>query len=395
MPPPSDPESALAAAADREPGLFRGLAQQSADPMLLMTPSGEVLWLNESATTAFGARDPAGAALRASADLAGVDLIGAVRDATRDGVARSLSMAGTASSASAPMRLTVSPVSIAGVRAAASVVGHTGDGRSPPPPPSAAAAPPEARIVSPASSVAERTLTSQPMPDAGAEVEREFDRFLYAVTHDMRAPVRGIAHLTRWISEDAGPLLSGEVAENLGMLVGCARTLDSMLAGLVEYAHAARASDAVGEIDLAELLDAVVCELDIPESFVVETVGPLPTVSLAAAQLACVLHAVIDNAARHHDRDSGTIGVACEVGEALLEIAVSDDGPGIPQARRDRIFDLFQSFAAGRDDDTTPGSSHGVGLAIARRLVQRNGGSIRAEPAGSRGTVIRLTWRLG
>lgn len=102
-----------------------------------------------------------------------------------------------------------------------------------------------------------------------------------------------------------------------------------------------------------------------------------------------VLKNLIDNAVKHHDRAEGRITVAMRLVDGVTEFRVTDDGPGIPARFHDRIFVIFQTLT--NRDDT---ESSGVGLAIAKKKVQGNGGKIWIESAPpTRGTTCVFTWR--
>jgi len=108
----------------------------------------------------------------------------------------------------------------------------------------------------------------------------------------------------------------------------------------------------------------------------------LPPVSVDAALAERVLTRLIGNVARHTPAGTHlTIEAAAKGG--YVEIAVEDDGPGLPQGREE---ELFESFARG--DTRKSRKSAGLGLAISRAIVEAHGGTIRAEPREGHGTRI-------
>jgi signal transduction histidine kinase len=99
-----------------------------------------------------------------------------------------------------------------------------------------------------------------------------------------------------------------------------------------------------------------------------------------------VLRNLVGHALKHHDGPPGKVTVSVEEAGDLLRISVADDGPGIPPEHHDRVFQMFQTL---RPRDEVEGS--GMGLAIVKKLVQSQGGTIGVESL-ERGTVIRFTW---
>ena len=76
--------------------------------------------------------------------------------------------------------------------------------------------------------------------------------------------------------------------------------------------------------------------------------------------------------------------------ESRVTLAISDEGPGIPEPDRLHVFDMFFRVRAG---DSQPGGT-GLGLAIAKGIIDAHGGSIRAEPASADGTGTRIVIEL-
>ena len=97
---------------------------------------------------------------------------------------------------------------------------------------------------------------------------------------------------------------------------------------------------------------------------------------------------LISNAINHHDAGRGTVQIECVPGDEHWTFSVTDDGPGIPSDRRERMCGIFQTSSA---PDGYRGT--GIGLAISRRLVERYGGSLRIgdNPAG-RGARFEFDW---
>jgi signal transduction histidine kinase len=105
-------------------------------------------------------------------------------------------------------------------------------------------------------------------------------------------------------------------------------------------------------------------------------------------QMRRVVENVADNARKHGGRKPVRMNISLrELDHGRAELRFADDGKGIPEAERERVFDRFR-----RLDPSRPGGGLGLGLAIARRIVDAQGGSIRAEcePGGGAAIVIEL-----
>src|SRR5690606_34346516 len=101
-----------------------------------------------------------------------------------------------------------------------------------------------------------------------------------------------------------------------------------------------------------------------------------------------LLNNLIANAIQHHHAHGGTVTISTRSTAAAVEIAVSDDGPGIPEAHLPRIFERFHRA----DQARTGGTSHtGLGLAIAHVIVSNHHGTLTAANAPSGGAVFTVT----
>lgn len=215
---------------------------------------------------------------------------------------------------------------------------------------------------------------------------QELDQFAYVASHDLRAPLRGIANLAEWIGEDLGPALTGEAAQYMTMLKGRVARLDALLTDLLTLSRAGHTEDHIVAIDTAHLSREIFDDVA-PAGFRLWVRGALPVVHGHLSQWRIILGNLISNAIKHHDREEGCIEIAAARSDAFWRFVITDDGPGIPDESRERIFDLFQTL---RPRDEVEGS--GLGLAIVRKTIDKYGGTIStAERGAERGARFIFT----
>lgn len=231
--------------------------------------------------------------------------------------------------------------------------------------------------------VTERKRTEQHLRRANADLEE----FAYAASHDLRSPVRGINDLADWIAEDLGDSAPESVRRNLGRLRERARRVDTLVSNLLAYALSGVGGTEPQSIVVAEWLreqlDLALAGHDVK---IVEDIQ-VPRMIVPATPLGTVVRNLVANAVVHNDAQPPEIEIAVRPKGAHWEFTVTDNGPGIPEEVRERIFKLFQRLRRDR-------AGSGVGLALVKRLVESHGGSITVgnRPDGKRGSVFTVLW---
>ena len=227
------------------------------------------------------------------------------------------------------------------------------------------------------------------MPMDGGKAE--FEEALYHITHDLRATLRAMKTVPGWIREDleaAGKTMSANMAENLVVLETQAARADQMLLDLRSYSRVGRTSDQPCEISLASIVADAATSIGVPDSFEVRFDLGVAAVFGARNEIQCLFELLLSNAVNHHDRDSGCIEVQSSAIEGHTLVKVRDDGPGIAEELRSRVFDMM---VTGQSRDVCEGS--GLGLSIAKKIVTRHGGKICIANANAqRGCRVEILW---
>src|SRR5262245_22124390 len=215
-----------------------------------------------------------------------------------------------------------------------------------------------------------------------ARAVAELDEFAHVVSHDLKAPLRGITSLAAWIAEDCKEILPGESREHLGLLEERARRTSQLIDGVLRYSRAGR-RPMVEPVDAQAVFAEVLDSLGPLRGVAVRAEGTLPVVRTDRTQLAQILQNLIGNAVEHHGKESGEVVVSCREHEGGFEFSVRDDGVGIDAADLEGIFRMFSAVHPER-------GTAGVGLAIVKKLVERAGGSVSVESTPSVGSTFRF-----
>lgn len=177
--------------------------------------------------------------------------------------------------------------------------------------------------------------------------------------------------------------------DHLDVLRSQSRRVAQMLDALLEYSSLGHKSEAVADTDTRALVDGVIASLGIGKGFHISIEGEWPVMPTLAAPLDLVLRNLIDNAVKHHDRDTGRVAVGARLDDAHLVIAIEDDGPGIRPEYHEAAFQPFCKL-----NDARNLSGVGMGLALVRRTVEGLGGRLELRSAApqQRGTVFTIYW---
>jgi len=239
--------------------------------------------------------------------------------------------------------------------------------------------------------ISARHATLQERERQRQDLERtngDLAEFAHAASHDLKAPLRGMAHLAEWIAEDVAKYGSAETLQHCNTLRARAERMQRLLDGLLAYAKAGRSARPPETFDTERMLHDLVGTLALPAGFTVEYAVDVPSLTTARLPLERVLQNLIENAVKHHDRPTGHIVVSVSRAGERIRFAVADDGPGIPPRYHQRVFHMFQTLAR-RDDVETSG----IGLAIVKKKVEIYGGKVTVESAPpARGTRFVFTW---
>lgn len=232
---------------------------------------------------------------------------------------------------------------------------------------------------------------------AAAQIERtsrELESFFYAVSHDLRAPLRAIDGWADALEQDAGPRLDEEARGDLARLRADARRMERMLDGLLQLSRLSGAARS-DSVDLSALAEAIAREIQSaePERRFRFHIQPGMHAPGDARLLSVALGHLMRNAAKFTaGRDEARIAFSCapgrdpDTGLPARLFAVADNGTGFDASAAGRLFGLYQRLHAPTE---FPGS--GVGLATVRRIIHRHGGGVWAESTPGAGATFRFT----
>jgi two-component system, chemotaxis family, sensor kinase Cph1 len=243
-----------------------------------------------------------------------------------------------------------------------------------------------------------------------AELERsniELDSFAYVASHDLKEPLRGIHNYSTFLIEDYGDKLGADGTHKLETLMRLTQRMEDLIESLLHYSRCGRAELLFESVNLAEVLDNVLDVIKISQPVTaVEFKIPraLPIVQCDLTQLTELFTNLISNAIKYNDRDPKSIEIGyilpteshedvppdLDLDRSQTIFYVKDNGIGIRAKHLDNIFKIFKRLHPA----TKYGGGTGAGLTIARKIVERHGGTLLVASTFGEGSTFYFTLGL-
>jgi len=234
-----------------------------------------------------------------------------------------------------------------------------------------------------------RDLTTEREIDELSRSNEDLEQFASAASHDLKAPLRGLAHLVDGIADDLDEGHVQDARAKLAQQRVQVERMQSLIDGLLSYARAGGPSEGVFAIDTREVIEEasqlVASARSRPLSL--EYDGDFPVLRSARAPLRQVFVNLFANAVQHHDGEKCRVAISVRDAGSGYEFCVADDGPGIPRQHRKRVWEFFRTLKP-----ASQGGGIGMGLPLVRRIIRGAGGNVELDQNQPRGLLVRFTW---
>lgn len=216
----------------------------------------------------------------------------------------------------------------------------------------------------------------------------ELEEFAYVAAHELQEPLRVIVSFTNLLAEHCAGKLDEQADKYIRFVVGGAKRMQSLVTELLTFSRVASQSRPLQPTRSADVVRQVIERLrpQIEEARADIAFGPLPVVNADEIQLGQLLQNLIGNALKFRSERTPRIRLNASRRDGEWLFSVEDNGIGIDQRFADRIFQMFQRL---HQPTKYPGS--GIGLALAKRIVERHGGRIWFASEPGAGTTFYFT----
>ena len=216
----------------------------------------------------------------------------------------------------------------------------------------------------------------------------ELQHFAYALTHDLQEPLRMVVNFTELLRQEYAGRLEAEADRYISYSVEGALRIEALLKALLAYWEVAERGERNFEtVDCGAVLAKAILNLQaaIAESGALVTSDPLPILVAEEVMLMQLFQNLISNSIKYRSRETPKIHISAERDGSGWRFAVRDNGIGLDPADADRVFGMFKRLHG----NEIPGT--GIGLAICRKVVERQGGRIWVESEAGKGATFHFT----
>lgn len=218
---------------------------------------------------------------------------------------------------------------------------------------------------------------------------QELDSFAYAVSHDLRAPLRTMCGFSHVLLEDVGDILASEAKGNLDRIIGAGQHMNEIIDGLLALSRSTRGELRRNVVDVSALAAQLLVELGQgePERRVSTEIAAGLRLLGDERMVAALLRNLLSNAWKYTGKTPApSIRVSGSEREGRRWVCVADNGAGFDMACVDKLFQPFQRL---HRESEFPGI--GIGLATVQRIVHRHGGLIEACGEPDKGATFCVT----
>jgi len=254
----------------------------------------------------------------------------------------------------------------------------------------------EGFIIATARDVSERKQAEQRQVQLIQELERtnqeveninqELKDFAYIVSHDLKAPLRGIKSLAEWMSTDYADKLDENGREQIDLLLNRVQRMHNLIDGVLQYSRVGRIKEELVQVNLNQLVPTVIDMVAPPENITITVENELPTIECGQTRIMQVFQNLLSNAVKYMDKPKGQIKIGCVEEDGFWKFSVADNGPGIEERNFEKIFKIFQTLTPRDKFEST-----GIGLAVIKKIVESYGGQIWVESKPGQGSTFFFT----
>lgn len=219
------------------------------------------------------------------------------------------------------------------------------------------------------------------------QANEELQKFTYIASHDLKSPLRAIHTIAQWIGIDYGDKLKENGRKQLLLLQERINRMFCLIEGILAYSKVRHLdSKKIAPVNINIVVEEVLKSVEKPEHVSVEIKHALPTLPFERLKIFQVFLNLISNAIKFNDKKHGKIIIDCVEKANEWILSITDNGKGIEKKYHEKIFQLFQTLHPRDFSEST-----GIGLAIAKKIVEGAGGKLWLKSTIKEGSTFYFT----
>lgn len=211
----------------------------------------------------------------------------------------------------------------------------------------------------------------------------EFSDLSKVLSHDLRAPLRGITSLAEWLLEDYESELNDDIKEKIQLIQERTRSLNNLLDAVIEYANGTKPISDNKPTNIETILSDAIKTVAMPERFKVDISGEWPILLVDKQHFTTIFELLLIYAVNNNDNNEDLVEIKSRRESDSWLITFKEYGRGISDRNKEKIFQLFESKLAGDDE-------FGVGLSLVKKNIELYGGTVKVHSEQGKWTEFEL-----
>ena len=215
---------------------------------------------------------------------------------------------------------------------------------------------------------------------------QDLENFAHVVSHDLKAPLRGISGISDVLETEYKDKLDAEGHDYISLIKARVGKMVNLVDGILTYSKAGSHTANLETVNTELLVEDILDLLEVPAHIDIQHATPLPEVTYDQIQLSQVLQNLISNAIKYMDKPAGSIKIGATESAKEWELYVQDNGPGIPEEYVQKIFGAFETIKERETKDST-----GIGLSTVKKIVEKHEGKVGVRSTEGGGSTFFFT----
>lgn len=209
------------------------------------------------------------------------------------------------------------------------------------------------------------------------QLNEQLNNFAFRLTHDLKSPISGVNFLLDVLKEDHNKLFEKTEAENyINLIAGRMVYMGNLIDEILEYSRVNTENITYADFNLDVILKSILSNIDFDQKISLDTKDLNKQINSSKIGLVQIFQNLISNSRKFCDKEKVLIELDFKEDKQFYYFIYSDNGPGIEEHQRDKVFEMFETLKNTNNENT------GIGLATVKSIIERLGGKITLKNRG-------------